>query len=54
MKKTYLAPTSEEVMINFQTALLAGSENQGGGINDDNSGNTDDTPSEDPTDDFGW
>lgn len=51
MKKTYFAPEFEEIKLNLQGALLADSE---GGINDDNSTKTDDNPSTDPNDDFGW
>ena len=51
MKKIYFAPEMEEILIRTNTLLL---ELSGGGINDDLSAQTDDTPSDDPNEDFGW
>ena len=54
MKKKYFSPEIEEIKLKMNHAILIGSETQGGGIVDDNSGNVDPNPSTDPDTDFGW
>ena len=51
MKKTYMNPLMEEVVLTMNATILNAS---GGGIHDDNSTDKDDTPSDDPSSDFGW
>lgn len=54
MKKTYFSPEFETIKFEIEAPLLSDSDTVGGGIQDDNSIPTDNTPSDDPTSDFGW
>lgn len=51
MKKIYLTPATEEIVLEMKTTILNAS---GGGIHDDNSTDKDENPSGDPNDNFGW
>ncbi len=53
MKKIYLTPSTEEIIVEMNSTILNASAT-GGGIEDDNSASTDNTPSDDPNSDFGW
>lgn len=54
MKKMYLTPEFETLEFEIEAPLLSDSDITGGGISDDNSVPEDNTPSTDPTSDFGW